>query len=631
MNDPVTVRMVRDAFNCSYTYATTNWTGGGSFFNKAQRASMAYERVIDSSRWQTRSEVYFGFAKTAVDVMLPNVLWYIFNEDNLFNLVPMNTEATYEEAQKTRDYLHYELNSVMNVWLKAYPTVKDAAKLGCGYGMVDVEYVTPWEWVTTEVKGIPIPIVAMKSSKPIYQPRYRYIRFPRILPSPGGGGSPEDRDWVIFVDHVPENELKAMMDDPNCPVKGDYEKIVARTRDGYLDGRICSLTSLYSRLCQDGTSLQMPDLQNTAGAEAAKKMPCLVPVIKYYGKSHHIWLANGETPIYDVQNSAQTLRNPVLKATVYPDGDEWFADGIISANEDMFEVNNIVANTILDLVDVISRPRFAKNKQMVPGELALGPWGVTDVFGPVRDAIVPLDIARVPPELVAILDRLQEFQARSTGHTQQLEGQGAAGLMRGGAGAFESLLATTGNRDKLAADVLDMCLIKPLVENLLLVEQLVAGQDGERSYQRRNAKKESQEPGSVWYDNLSITSADLRKTYRVEISLKDKLRNTLADMNQRATIAQVIMTNPLWTRMVNMEALMDYLVGNRVLSQQLRVGANPARTEGDMSRLAEMGLLGKGPQTGQEGPSKPSQRGIPGVGGEGGDASQKARKGGVNA
>ena len=613
------VELVRHALDMSYQYVIRDWNGNGGYFQQAQRAAMAYERVMDPNAWQTMSEIYFPFAKIAVDMMLPTVMWSVFQEDDMFMLVPLDQQRMdFAQARRVTDYIHYELMTVMNLWLKAYATVKDAIKLGCGYGLIDIEYITPWKWQTRQVNGVPMGIEALNMGEPRYQPRYRGIRFGRILPSPGGGPRPEERDWVIFVDHVPELELKMMLEDDRCPVTGDFGAITKKTRDNNLDGRIASLTTLLGALTKENATFEAPQIQNLNLSTVAGKLPCLVPVIKWYSRNRHIWLANGDTVIYDMEDTAQALHCPIVKATIQPEADDWYVDGLISANEDMFTCNNIIANTILDMIDHIARPRFVKNNQLIPHDMNLAPWGVTDAFGDVRTALQPLEMGRLAPEVMAMFDRLQAICGRAHGHTPEMEAA-SPGMVRGGAGALESMMMNSTARDKLAANVLDMGFVKEIVENVLWIEQLTIG-DEQRPYQIRqapNSKRGDAGDRLSWYDNKVMTAKDLRNQFRTSILLREKLRNGLADANMRAQLVQVINQDPSMARLVAPDAKLEYLLSDRGVYQRFTAGADPSAWDQVMREFAEFSRPGR------------NAAGAGGMSGAGGSGNQQARLGGL--
>ena len=353
------VELVRNALRAAYQYCTSDPTGNGSYWDRAYRHSQAYNRVMDPRTWQCRSEMYFPAAMAAVDNELPSVMEAMFAKDELFDLVPLDTNVSWEQGRAVRDYVHYSLMTVCQGYMTCLPIVKDAIKLGCGYGILEPQYITPEAWQT---------IAAFENGEKVASgrrygesdqkavPSVRYLKFGRVLPSPTGGATPEKRDYIIVIDYMRPEELEACFKDIDHPANGDIEQIKKDTLNNNIDGSMLSCAKFLSWATQDN-----PSPIQVAG-RPAQQIPYEIPVVKYFARGRHIWLANGLTCCMDIgKDRVETLRMPILKASANVDGNEWFCDGIIGKGEELFSGTNILYNTMMDMLDWVSRPRILRN------------------------------------------------------------------------------------------------------------------------------------------------------------------------------------------------------------------------------------------------------------------------------
>jgi len=584
------LEQIQYALTLSKEYCTTDHgqTGKGSVFDRAQNAMMAYEGIIDPETWQNNSEVFFRYAKKAVDLTVPVIVNWLFGMDELVKVLPApNSASSSGDAEMVSQFLNWRIRNTLNCPTAMLPTFFSLVKLGVGYGIVDVKYVTPYGWQdVTEATGQ----ASMRAYDPvdaIALPSYRNIPFARVLPSPSGGGGPNDREWVIWIDHIPENQLEAMIADPESPVDGDFKKIVADTRQKNLDGHAGSVLQLLDYLTSEGSHVNIASgLAQKINSRKALRVQ--VPIVKFYAYGRHVWLANGDTVIYDIgTDNGLSLRCPILKGNFWPDRDDWYTEGMIGANEDIFQANNIWMNTILDVLDFVSRPRFIQDVVAVPGDLDLSPWGVTKGANIQQHGLQPLPIPGLRPEMLNMLQSLLMQQEQFTGHADQMVSTAPAGMVRGGPNAFESLLSTTTIRDRFSALAVEGGFFYPFLEEVLLTEQMTIQMNQSTSYYANTGKVEK---GAPVTENRMMSYDTLRQNFVFEVDFREKMRQTMADQQFKMSRAQLIAANPQLARMVGPEKLLELIMGSSFAAKRVMEGADPAAYDRLLAHLAALGM-----------------------------------------
>ena len=207
----------------------------------------------------------------------------------------------------------------------------------------------------------------------------------------------------------------------------------------------------------------------------------------------------------------------------------------------------------------------------------------------------------------------------------------ASGMVRGGAGAFESLIAQMGCRSKLTANIMAMGFLKPLIEGILIMEAMNTKNGEKKEFSRQKMEK-----GQVYFENASVDYNDLRNNFRVEIDMNSKMRNSIADVNLRMIVAQFINGSANLARKCSPEKIIEYIIGDRMTSLKLMNGADPAAYDNLAALYSLINSTGKGGPGGTPAippgmqPSPPPvapapPAGAAGATGAGGDVNQMAQ------
>jgi hypothetical protein len=198
----------------------------------------------------------------------------------------------------------------------------------------------------------------------------------------------------------------------------------------------------------------------------------------------------------------------------------------------------------------------------------LQPYGKTLITGPQKagDAIAWATPPNLPPFLLEIGSRLEEFDTSSVGQPKSLHGQGTAGLVRGGSGAMESLQQSTSGREKLTASHFENGFYTSVVEQALILCQQLANDEDVMPQLAINSAS-----GKTELQWVEITREDMRQIYRVQLSFTEKMANQLAELQKNSLVYDRAIQN----RFVNPKEAFALLVGNTKQFNQLTSGVNP--------------------------------------------------------
>lgn len=492
----------------------------------AGKVQNAYNADVMEGDWVTWSEIFFPVLRSAVEYIMPYVMKYMFPKDGFIELTPENPNVTYEQVRNLERFLEDLLLNKMNIKREGMLTLKDAVKYGFGYGIVEPKIITTGEAV--DAIGLAGGKVAsssrvMKVATPKKTIGYRYIPFSQVIPTPDGD-TPDDVTCLFYLDFIREDTLKQMyaeeqlLDPKDRKLKGNVDEIVKTTRDSKLDGDSYALWWIQDVIAGNETSIsRFKNTNSIMTRHGHDKAPVRVPIMKCYQKNRHTWVANGDTIIYDVEDEFQTLRCPVVKATANPDSASWYAQSDVSASRDVANAVVITKNAVMDLLTNYLRPTKVVNMDYLgsPSQLDnISPNGVVQTRGApnVNNAVSYMTPPPLPNGLMNIGGMLEQDHAQATGKSLQLEGQGTAGMMRGGSGAFESLLQTMNARQELMTATFEIDWLVPVLNNVLA---LLQSMDGEQEAVLRDDENKE-------FKSIKLTQDDIRNSFGIRLNLDAK-------------------------------------------------------------------------------------------------------------
>ena len=574
------------------------WKSTRPYFDKANEDIDLYEQEPDQNS-TTLSDITFGQARLFVDQALPSIMSRLFGCDNPFEFIPTDKKITYDTARKVRDLILYNMMTTMNLETEGYLTIKEAVKLGSGYGIIEPKIITPpfsEEMIAytedTEVRSREMEIGDVQTV-----PSYTYIPYGQVIPTPDGK-NPDEVSCVFVLRFYPEDVFRKMLDkklNPNTPFSGDAEEIIKYARTNSMDGYLRSPRQIAAQIAN--TDKPVNDRMNKYGSE---KTPVSVPVLQCYARNEHVWFACDKFNMYHKKSSFQTLRCPVVKATFDPDGEIWHTPGIIRPRKSLVRGIETLYNAIMDMFSMIVHPHQVVNADAMQtvGKIPnLQPYGKTVISGAYKtgDVVSWIPPPPMPPFLLDVLNRMEDSNAASAGQPKQLFGQGTPGLVRGGSGAMESLMQSSTGREKMVANTIEKGWYASVVEQTLILTQMLATEKQLLPKLSYNPQTGTNELGFV-----EITRDDIRRVYRIQLSFTEKMSNALAELSKNA----MIYDRGIQNRFVNPKEAFALLVGDTKQFRQLTEGVNP---QDNLNAMAAQGNVPRGTMGGGGGGEEQQQ------------------------
>ncbi len=553
------------------------WLEALPFFRRANEDSAIYEQEIDTTTWPTISQVTLGQAKTMVDQALPPIMAHLFGSQCPVNFYPADDSMAFDAARNFRDWLVHVMRDTMKIQRHGMLAIKDAIKLGKGYNIIESKMITPP--VPNEIRVIgrnaDQRTKTMALGRPIMVPSCSYLPFGQVIPTPDGA-NPQDVTCVFVLRFLQEFQLRQMLDktnNPDSPFTGNAEEIIAYARESGLNGYVATSRQIAAEIA--GKPLTTSQSMNRANTST----PVSIPVLECYAKNEHVWWACDQFRIYRAGDSFQTLRKPVIAATFDPDQDTWYTPGIIRPNKRMMYGIETMFNAVLDMLSSILHPHQLISLDAIANEgqiPTMEPWGHTYVTGDASKAISYVYPPPIAPQIFEVGQNLRTFSAALAGQPLALQGQGTAGLVRGGPSAMETLFQSSSGREKLQAQNFEQGWYLDAIENTMALMQ------GTVTADQKLKTVEIDEKGNAKFVNTTITVDDIRHVYEVELDFKDKLRNPVAELGMRTAIYDRGAQN----KFVNPKENFRVLIGDDRQFKQLTSGTNPEQNAAEMQAMA---------------------------------------------
>jgi hypothetical protein len=545
----------------SYTYAIKH-------FERKNEIQRMFDGDIDEGEFGTMSEIFYPILRTAIKRSLPDIVQYVFPSEGFTKLIPMEPGIPYESLRQFERMLDDVMNHKMNIRKHSIPIIQDGLKFGAGYGIVEKKLYT------AEKSGVFSALsngtfVKKKrtlgiTATPMLMPSLRYLNYEQVIPYPDAS-TPDDSSLVCLIDYLSEQQLRDLyrsQEASNDPIyTGNPDEIIKQTRELGMGGGthphfwnvlMCAGETTDSMATKYRKVQNITARRLSAGGQ--RHAPVLVPVVKYFFKNEHVWVANGRTIIFHDKDSFETLRNPILKASPDLDSNNWWAMSDVASSRDVAYAINAYSNSMMDLLSQYLRPMIVYDENRYNGQEVpkYGPWEVVKVNGKVQDAF---SIAQPPPLAPGMLtvgsmmhDRYDEL------NMNPLNGQQTPGLVRGGSHAFESLLQTTSGPRELTGMIYDLGFIEPLIKQVIIHMQTLPQADYEYIELKDNI-----------YTANRITLDDIRFAFDVSIDLREKNRNSISEKMARLNEYQLFRQDPR----VDQDMLLEDAIGDAARVRKL--------------------------------------------------------------
>jgi hypothetical protein len=477
----------------------------------------------------------------------------------------------------------YTLQTEMNVEIAALPSIKDCFKFAVGYGLIDVTEITPPsinEAVLFEGGKVTQRRRVLGTGRPKKVVTYRYIPPICVVPMPDGADvdGPNKASGHFVLDVKQESDFRAMYapidtpDGPKVPLMGNVEDIIQDARNKRFDSRMQPIDILHRLSGIDLNTINQND----------QRVPVVVPILRCYFNNHQVWIANGNTRIWESKDKYQSLSSDLVKWSAWPDGTSWFPMGITEASSGLSSGTNIWYNGLVDLAMYLLNPSRVVNTRMLEDqkEIPRGPRSDIKVIGDVNAAVGYLRNPEMPAQLFEVGSILQKFHGQTNAQVASVR-DGQVGLVRGGTNALEGLLQSSTGRQWLASMVLKTGGFKSLVEKALIKKQLLVSEGGEQFI-----TPEYDRSMSGWrFVKNNVTADDLRNIFRVRIDAPIERLNSAAAHAERAAFFDRAEKRPWmfkWTEMY------EQLVEDAELIDRVMVPDDVIKEREDRMAEAEM-------------------------------------------
>jgi hypothetical protein len=518
-------------------------------FLRMQSLQNAYDLIEDAPR-NTMADLYMPVIRTAVEVALPSMMEYLFpRTGNMFSLRPSSKMIPYETVSKAQDYFNDLILDKIGIESPALLALKDAIKHNIGYMITEYKAITPLEEFSNIIfsggKEVGRTKTVGQGAERIVT-SCRYLHWASVVPTPDGG-KPSDVTCTFLLDFIRSDQLEELYATDAASetpaFKLSAKEIIKEARENKLDGYLFPMWFVATQITggvssRAGVNKQLfNEISRRTGNPHA---PVNVPILKCYFQNRHVWLANGRHIIRDDKDTAHTLNCPITKFTMVPDSNRWFPRSDVDAGRDAADGKNTMINAVLDLLTMAMHPTSIRNRAIMTNDQDTGqtPNGQIDVMGDVRQALTYVQPPQPPAYTFNVIDMLDQEWAASNGQPRQLQGQGTAGLMRGGMHGFESFLQTTFARQKLAGAVIETNGLKDLILQIIIHEQ--ARIANEERYITEDPKDKNR------FIEKFISPDELRHAFAVKIDLRDKFMRSPIDRNNDIQIGMMLMKDPRW-------------------------------------------------------------------------------------
>ena len=536
-----TIDTLKSLWNKSLVSAFPHW-------QRAREIQKMFDGSIDPGEFGTMSELFLPVLRSAVNRSLADAIEYAFPKEGISSLVPTKGGIQYEEIQKLESGLDNVLMNVMDVKRKSIPIIQDALKFGCGYGIVENIAITTAEEgvfsVIDEDGNVATREEMRESSVVQLIPNLRHLDFFSVVPSPDGS-TPEDASCVMTFDMYSEDNFRKLYESQegskNPIYTGDPDEIIEATKKmGVSSYNPQWWNQLLCGTENTATMAQKFREQNQV-IQSVKDQdkgfnPIQIPVVKFHFNREILWLANGDTLIFHDKDKYETLRKPIIKASLSFDSDNWWALSDAAASRDVARGINIYFNGLLDVMGQYLRPMMAYDTTRYDGDDVprYQPHGLVGFNGDVSRAFSVINPPQLANGLMQFGDKMQLDYNRF--NNEPLNGQATAGMVRGGSFALEDLLQTQNAPREFAGMLLDMGFIKPLVEHVLIKMQTLPQETFE--YVDLDGRE---------YVDRRIALKDFKRGFTVSTDLVEKLRKSNNNKMMDLTFyQQVVRGNPLF-------------------------------------------------------------------------------------
>lgn len=515
-----------DMMKTAYEFHKTSIARMKSFQN-------SYDGVINRAKWPTNSELptYSDFA--AVQGQLGPAMEYMFPDASFLRMFATEDGVPPENVRKSEWALWVTLMHKMKIPIAMFDSIKDSFEMSIGYGIVESVFVTPQ--VSTlkilgNASGREMEVGAAERTI-----RYTYLKNDCVLPYTSGTtfNGPRRTEWSGALRPFTESDFMGLYDDTNegmeVPlIRGNAEEIIDKVRG----------------LGGFKSSGSFKDLINGAtrgSANLKEGQPTRIPVIQCFEDNKHTWivsLGDYSEVIYQEENKFQTMRNPLIKLSSYPDGERWHPMSGAEARQKISLGKDMWVNFMFDTMTRAKNANLMYTPDAGDGKMPDISSGrpIKVARGRASDAAAYLTPPGIDQSIMAFGDVLDSVADDINGKKDLTDKNYA----RGGLGAVQELMASTTGRERLSHLLLELGGLTDVIEQTMAIMQQYATEDG----QVFRAPTWDDESHDMITRAQTVTADDLRHSYALSTDLRSRTTMNAMDPNTRMQIWGLLKDDP---------------------------------------------------------------------------------------
>lgn len=561
------------------------------FLDIMVQLKLEHDNQLNPEHMPTRSKISLPFKFAQVEEALGKYNEHMWPPMNIVKATPTSEDVDLSTAMDVENGLYHMAKDKMKCPVQSLPTLRDSAKVGLGYAIIEpkIDQRLEREVLSQEGSGGKLlgRVTRMSVGDPVSSLRQRYVTPGQVVPYPDGWTTNGEgrASSIFFMDFVSELEFKKLVTelregaetldfDIKQLTDQKVEQVISRAKNG-------NLNNIPAGWFTHIRKLGGIDYQKLTGADRTAQ--ATIPILKTYRENEHVWLVNGDTMIYRQASRAQTFRCPLLRACAVRDGMSWFPYNSAEALRDSNFHRNVWLSLIFDIgMWESNRPLIYSTKH----------FDEAPEYGPGSNPI-PVDTPNArdgaaflaPPGASAGLFQMGQILDEKSAEIEGRRDYMQKNFVRGGQHAFNDLLNSSRGRERIAMAVLESGFLNDIFEQILIYMQIAGiGFSG-------NVRTFNERTGTEEMAFLSVDADDFRNSFDLNVSLDSKYMSDEFTVSDRLSLGREFMNIPG----ADAYEVGRFLVGNdeilhRILGSKDNVAALRQQDRDDQRQATQLGI-----------------------------------------
>lgn len=315
-----------------------------------------YQSTLSSRKVKTRNKIFVPVVFQVIEAAVPKFINTLFTTDDFFDVKPIGTESTAENARSIKQLIMYQLR-MANFFVKFLDFAKQLLLYGTSYLKVTWVVKRKWVWTRTPVRkqvtilgfDLGTSIVDWKTVKEFKvverRPEIEIVDILDVYPDPNAENEQEEDKGYFIRSWVSLEKFKKMG-------AGRYP-VFANTDNDILakDTTENKAMSRSERITRRGLRTQVRDQEK------------MVELLSYWGpydvdqdgieEEAHIVIANRSVLAKAQGNPFHHQKRPLIRAVLFPVVKEWYGIGLVEPVITLQHELNTLRRMRLDNINVL--------------------------------------------------------------------------------------------------------------------------------------------------------------------------------------------------------------------------------------------------------------------------------------